>query len=102
MPASSQHDSALFMRPTYLALGDLYQDGDKLKLRETKPNVTPFNIGVHHYRYPSQFSQTLYPYKELGPQTLLNHRDDSGKVKAAPKGFYTNPLKKGIANATTK
>ena len=90
-------DSELFMRPGYLALGDTYKDGAKLKLRDYKPTKTaPFKAGTHHY------SATPYPYTEIGPKLLQDHRDENGKIKLAPRGFFTNAMKPGIANATTK
>lgn len=46
--------------------------------------------------HPKKDARSAYPYKEEGPAVKKKFRDEEGAVLIAPRGFLTNPMKKGL------
>ena len=96
-------DSVLLSKPSYVTVGDKFQDCYKLKFWDIEPN----DKAVTHEKVfkpngPFQVKFTTYEHKEEGIKPKVVHKDENGKVPLNAKNFYTSPPKKGIANATVK
>jgi hypothetical protein len=101
-------DNVLFMKPSYIAVGDPFKQAALGMTRTTKKdghidaghdkrfvNAKVVN-GLNQGQANAMGIKAPYPYMPLGPAPKKNYKDEEGAVKTGPRNITTIPLKMGI------
>ena len=106
MPKRGKGDEALFMRPSYTAIGNPFKEAARSLVRK-EHRSRQIEVGnekafrpTKHIRQPTN---ATYPHMKDYEQVVKNFRDaeDNGAVMIGPRNILTNPPKRGRVGKNT-
>jgi len=90
------------MKPDFITLNDPYKEQFKIKQIADKQRESsiPFSAPFKQTDVKKTIKNSEFEHLKEFNDKVFNTRGPTGDVLSSPKGFYTQPYKKGFGNTT--